>query len=354
MSKHEDAGSGALRRVMVFAGSFRTGSTENGLAGGFRSEGWVVQEIDKDLLLPRGGTLVERALARVASGRRSVQYEATVLGACRRLRPEVLFTVKGAYLSRQVFEAVRALGIRVVCYWPDYHFDYKGVDFAGVLASSDLFITSKSFQMPWLAENGMGERSTFVAHGYDPDAHVPVLQKVCERDYTSDIRYVGSHSPEKQLWIEGLHQAVPEAKLRLVGNNWNKALSRPLASQLVEASQYVAAEYALAIQTARINVAVHMGKARNGWEDRVSTRTFEIPACGGFMLHVDNEEVRSYFDVGTEIDVFSNVQELADKCRFYLEHDETRRKMAVRAQERCVPAYSYHARAREVLGALND
>lgn len=339
------------RPIMVFAGNFRVGSTEHGLSEGFRKEGWLVREIDKSDFFPRRSSFSEKALARLTMRRQAHLYESAVLDSCLHLRPDVFFTVKGAHLSRRVFETGRKMGIRTVCFWPDRDFDHVGVDARGLL-ESDLFITSKSFQMPWLSEHGMAERSAFVAHGYDPDAHAPVLKNVTESCFTADIRYIGSHSSSKQRWIEELHQAIPEARLRVVGNRWNNQLSRKLASSLVEAREYIAADYALAIQTSRINIAIHWGKARNGWEDLVSTRTFEIPACGGFMLHIDNEEVREYYEVGTEIDVFSSVEELADKCRFYLANDSLRRQMTQKAHERAVPAYSYHARTREVLTIL--
>ena len=35
--------------------------------------------------------------------------------------------------------------------------------------------------------------------------------------------------------------------------------------------------------------------------DRTTTRTFEIPASGGFMLHERNEEVLSLYREGSEI-----------------------------------------------------
>lgn len=332
---------------MLIAGSFWTGSTDHGLSTGFRKQGWIVREIEQKDFVASGTTMAERVLARLTAHRRAQRYEAAVLDACRHLKPDVLFTVKGTFLSRQIFDAAREMGIRTVRFWPDLHFDYNMIDHDGLLAP-DLFITSKSFQLPWLTAHGLADRSAFVPHGYNPDAHMPILRTVNENDYSADVRYIGNYSPAKHRWIEGLHNALPGVKLRVVGNRWARTLPRPLNAQLVEARAYHAADYALAVQTARINIAVHWGKAPNGWEDLVSTRTFEIPACGGFMLHIDNDEVREYFDVGSEIDVFSDVEELADKCQFYLEHDEIRRRMATKAHERCVPAYSYHSRAREI------
>lgn len=339
--------------VMVFAGSFWTGGTENGLSPGFRKLGWIVQEIDHRDYFNGGGPLWNRVIARLAKRHSQARYEAAVMAACQHLRPDVLFTVKGAHLNKRTLESVSALGVRTVCFWPDYHFEYPIVDMDALLGV-DLFITSKSFQMPWLAERGLGERSAFVAHGYNPAAYQPVLRTVVKGDYTADIRYIGNHSPAKQGWIEELARRLPDASLKVTGHRWRQALRPALAKRIIEAEEYVAASYSFAIQTARINIAVHFGKAPNGWEDLVSTRTFEIPACGGFMLHIDNDEVREYYDVGREIDVFSTPEELADKCRFYLAHDELRRRMVEKAYERCVPRYSYEARAEEIAKLLDQ
>lgn len=334
--------------LMVFPGCFWNGSTEHGLAGGFREAGWIVHEIDMEKEFGRSITLAERAFSTFLKKNRMTRYQKTVLSACHHLQPDLLFIVKGSYLSKKTFHAVRDMGIRIVCFWPDYDFEHPGIDVTELL-KSDCFVTTKSFHIPWLLERVPGERACFVPHGYDPNAHAPILKHVAETDYSADIRYIGNHSAYKQQWIEGLHHALPSVNLRITGHRWSKNLSKRVVNRLVEAEEYVAADYALAIQTARINVAVHFGKGQNGWEDRVSTRTFEIPACGGFMLHIDNDEVREYYDVGKEIDVFSDIEELADKCRYYLKNDGVRRRMVQKAHERCVPTYSYYQRAKEVL-----
>lgn len=338
--------------LMVFAGSFWTGSTESGLAAGFRALGWVVQEVDQRDHLRGGGPAWSRALARLTRRADRARYARAVAAACHDLRPDVLFTVKGSFLGREVFARAAAAGARTAVFYPDYHFDFPDLDL-GALLGADLFVTTKDYQLDWLRARRGTAPSAFVAHGYDPAAHRPVLGPVPETGHSADIRYIGHHSPAKQAWIDGLAGALPGARLRVIGAAWAPALGRRRAAGLVEAESRVAAGYALAVQTARINLAVHMGPAANGWEDRVSTRSFEIPACGGFMLHVDSEEVRTYYAVGHEIDVFSCAEELADKCRFYLAHGTLRRRMAARAHERAVPAYSYAARAREIAGHLS-
>ena len=67
------------------------------------------------------------------------------------------------------------------------------------------------------------------------------------------------------------------------------------------------------------------------WKDLVSTRTFEIPACKGFMLHVDNSEVREFFET------FHNTYRLFTK----LADDEKLLLSTCGTIERCFDAIAY-------------
>jgi spore maturation protein CgeB len=70
--------------------------------------------------------------------------------------------------------------------------------------------------------------------------------------------------------------------------------------------------------------------------ETTTTRTFEIPATGVFMLAERTEDHLSLFKEGVEAEYFGNDEELKDKMRFYLKHDELRRKVAAAGRERCV------------------
>jgi spore maturation protein CgeB len=83
--------------------------------------------------------------------------------------------------------------------------------------------------------------------------------------------------------------------------------------------------------------------------DETTTRTYEIPACGGFMLHERTDEVLELFEEGKEMACFGSIQELAEKINFYLAHPEERESIARAGYERCVPAYSYDHRMAEII-----
>ncbi len=338
----------ARKLVMVFAGDFRAGSSERGLADGFRKLGWAVHEVDRRNFGANGGrSLLMRGLARLGRQQVEAAFRNEILQACKSLRPDVLFTVKGTGLSAPMLEEAGAGDTRVVMYYPDFKFNYSGIDQSS-FAAYHLFVTTKTFQVPWLRERLGTTRVAYVPHGYVDATHQPVLDSVEESEYRFDVLYAGNHSPFKQGWLNELVELRPGTDLAIVGNRWREQRPHVAIPEDAFLGEQQGVGYTKAIQLARINVAFHFGPTNSEWQDLVSTRTFEIPACGGFMLHIDNDEVREFFAPGVEIDVFSSAEELRDKINYYLPRPELRQQMIRRAYARCVPAYGYMNRAAQV------
>lgn len=336
----------APRRLMVFAGEFRRGSTEAGLAEGFERLGWTVARI----VLAHGDRArrtLGKAFDRARAPLRAAAYNRAILGAVEGLRPDVFATVKGVSIGPATLGALRRTGALTLNYYPDFHFDHGGLNRESLFAY-DLFVTTKSFQLDWLMERLGPERIGFVHHGYCPDVHRRVDGIGADGGF-ADIFYAGDHTPYKEAWLSAVAEAFPERRLVIAGERWARAARRPPLQHCVLGRRLTGEDYASAIGRSRITLAVHSGPAGpEGWSDLVSTRTFEIPACGGFMLHIDNPEVRALFEPGREIDVFSTRAELCERIGFYLDRPALRAVTATRAHARAVPAYSYDARAAEV------
>lgn len=83
-------------------------------------------------------------------------------------------------------------------------------------------------------------------------------------------------------------------------------------------------------------------------------RVFEIPMCGGLELTSYNEELASYFEDGKEIVLFKSLDEMIDKCKFYLNPDKEKIiiKMKIAARLRAEKEHTWFNRFDNVLKQL--
>ncbi len=341
-----------LNDRIVLAGEFWFGASGAGLACGLRKLGLQVGQVDVQEHAIQGRSFPLRVAARLLKSASTASYNAAIINELRKFEPGALLTVKGTLIAPATLSAARSLGIKTVNYYPDYHFDYAGFDTA-TLDYYDHFFTTKSFQVDYLKSRIDAAAVRFLHHGYSSLVHRPLLDVVSEDDYVTDVLYVGNYSRYKEHWLEAIARKLPGVSIMIVGAGWPRETFARTANVTVPGWSLSGDAFASILQRARINISIHSGRHdATGWEDLVSTRTFEIPACKGFMLHIDNHEVRSLFEPGSEIGVFTSEDDLVQKIKAYLADPRLRAEMIERAYARCVPAYSYDNRAHSILEAI--
>jgi spore maturation protein CgeB len=85
---------------------------------------------------------------------------------------------------------------------------------------------------------------------------------------------------------------------------------------------------------------------------QIKGRTFEVPACGGFLLTGAADNLGDYYKDGKEIVVFKDKFDLAEKCKYYLEHEDERKTIAQAGYARTVRDHTYEGRFLEIFKAL--
>lgn len=338
--------------AVVLTSEFWMGATARGIASGLRLDGQSVTEVDVDRYFPSGATRPSKVVRRLLWPLAVREYNNALVRAAKEVAAGLFVAVKGDRIRPETFDAAAAAGLTTVVYYPDFHFSYRGFD-PEILRRAALVCTTKRFQLPYLDELRGPGRSVLVQHGYVPVVHRPFFDTVSEDEFLYDVSYVGNGDPAKLTWLVRVAEAFPDQRIIVAGHRWSELARGTALERFVHGQAVMIDRLARIHQLSKVNIAVHHGPAGEfGWHDDVSTRTFEIPACRGFMLHVDNDEVRTLFDVPGEIDTFATPAELCEKVGHYLERPDLRRQMVDRAYERAVPHYSYHARAREILNAV--
>ena len=78
-------------------------------------------------------------------------------------------------------------------------------------------------------------------------------------------------------------------------------------------------------------------------------RIFDILGCGGFLMTNYQAELSEYFEIGRDLETYSSMDELIDKCAFYLEHEDIRNKITHNGYEKVKQHHTYSHRIAEML-----
>jgi spore maturation protein CgeB len=109
------------------------------------------------------------------------------------------------------------------------------------------------------------------------------------------------------------------------------------------------ARYPLALACSKIA----LGLLSKRIPETTTTRSFEIPAMGVFMLAERTDDHLALFREGIEAEFFGSDDELHEKIGFYLSHDNARRKIAAAGRDRCVQSgYAARSQIEKVLARL--
>ena len=265
-------------------------------------------------------------------------------------RPEVLFVFKGNVVHPEVIRFFGRSGVLTANFYPDVSFLTHGRYLPRALPLYDHIFTTKSWGIADMQRQLGAKSVSFLEHGFDPEIHRPsVLSEEDQRRYGCDVVFIGTWSPKKERLLAHLKRALPELRLRIWGIYWQRASSPELHGSIV-GDEVLGEEYSRALQGASICLGI-LSEARTGASsgDLITSRTFNIPACGAFLLHERNPESVLYFEEDKEAAFFETPDELVDRVRFYLEHPARRTEVARAGRERCLKSgYSIDDRMKKV------
>lgn len=100
----------------------------------------------------------------------------------------------------------------------------------------------------------------------------------------------------------------------------------------------------LIYQGSKINIYVTPRAIRSG----IPLRVLEIMACQGFVLVNYQEDIAKEFEDGKELVMFHSLEELLDKIKYYLSHEEERQKIAHTGYEKVLREYNYAEKLRRI------
>ncbi len=213
----------------------------------------------------------------------------------------------------------------------------------------DYIITNKSYIIDSLKK--MGARHVlFVNNSYEESFHYP--RELAIEDFEKlggEVGFVGAWERERCKSL--CYLADHGIKVRVFGTGKWSDYKHYSPNLHIEERLLKGDDYCKSLQAFKISLCF----LRKMNYDQQTTRSVEIPACGGFMLAERTQEHLSLFEEGKEACFFSSNEELLDKCRYYLKHEEERKMIAENGRERCLRSgYSNREMISKVLRIINE
>jgi spore maturation protein CgeB len=297
--------------------------------------------------LRRERTLVQRILYRVRGPVDWSGANAAVIEQGRAAPFDVLWVEKGLTIAPSTLREFRRLRpeCRIAGYSGDPMFERRNRSrrFLRHLPLYDAYFTTKNNGVDDLHRRGC-RRVVLVGNAFDPAVHRPL--PVSDQDRSrlgGPVGFVGTWEKPRSRSLYRLAAAGIPA--RVWGNLWTRCRYRhPLLR--IEHRDLLDDDYALAVSAFDVNLCFLRGS------DFQTTRSIEIPACGGFMLAERTEEHLALFSEGVEAAYFNDDDELLAKVRYYLDRPEERRRIAAAGRARCLrDGYGNPSR---ITGMLDD
>jgi spore maturation protein CgeB len=184
-----------------------------------------------------------------------------------------------------------------------------------------------------------------------PSIHRQIDLTPAEKEfYGSDLSFMGAgYYNRHQTFLKLL-----DFDFKIWGTEWN--LASPLGRIVQKQGQRLTPEeYIKIFNASKININLHSSPVHesvNPHGDFVNPRTFELAACQAFQLVDYRSQLPELFEIGKEIIVFDNVNELRDKARYYLDHPDERKTIAQLAQKRVLSQHTYRHRMETMMNLV--
>jgi hypothetical protein len=353
--EHPDTAVVKDSKTIFYVGALWPGATGLARMRALEFLGCRITPFDVTPYLRASGYVIRRLATRHATGPNIERLNQAIMAAARKLeRPmDCLWIDKGVWLMPSTLLAIKdATGAIAIHYTPDPHFGFNEPAqrlFWRAIPHYDLLFTTKPFEIGQYRRRGARDVK-LVHQSYDEVRLFPRCLTEAERQrFGSEVCFVGQFDAPRARLLAAT--AETQARLRVWGPAWRRWRWR--YSWLRRAFCGDGAfgdEYALALAGTDIGLCFLTKLV----PETTTTRTFEIPGCGAFMLAERTDDHLALFAEGIEAEFFAGPSEMVDKIRFYLANPTARRQIAAAGHERALRSgYGNRPRMRELLSFVD-
>lgn len=244
------------------------------------------------------------------------------------LRPDLIWVNGGEMLGISVLKWLRScFSCLIVLYQNDDPTGSRdGNRFVSLIRTLSFYdicvLVRPETELEVLANGAL--RTVRVMMSYDEINHAPPSPQQISRP-ESVVAFIGTliqGEHRDDFLINLLQEGLP---LRLFGNLWHRSRHWPLLQSIHQGPGLSGDAYAQALSTP----AVAIGLLSHQNRDLITTRSLEIPACGGLLCGERTSEHQLLYEDGHEALLWASVDECISQCRKVLSDLSLRNEICI-------------------------
>ncbi len=265
-------------------------------------------------------------------------------------QPNYIYILKGWLLCPKTIIAIQNSGIKIACFNPDnpfntWHFGISNTWIRKSIPLYNIYFIWGRFLIPQLKKAG-AKKIAYLPFAHDSKRHYPITVSKKEMNYFgSDVAFIGSWDKEREGWLSAL--CTENFSFKIWGNAWEKA-SKKVQKKWMK-REVIGEDFSRVVNSSKI--ILNIVRKQNG--NSHNMRTFEVPACRGFLLSNRTKEQLVFFKEGEEMEYFQTIDELKFKIFYYLSH-EVERKLITHNAFNAVQKHTFVERAKKVTDILYE
>jgi spore maturation protein CgeB len=303
--------------------------------------------------LPRS-PMLRKLEHRIQMGPNVARLNRDLLALAKKEKPDVFWADKLLGLQPATLDKMRAQGIRTISYMIDNAFGPRRDPgwrlYLKCIPHFDLHAVQRDKNIA--DYQAAGARHVIkVQTAFEPTVHFQAPPGPHDAARTRGVSFIGT---PYDMRAEFLMRLWRDFKIPIVvsGNAvWRKHLAPAVASAIYTGRELFADEYREAIWRSKINLSF----LTHSNEDEFAHKSFEIAACGGFLLAERSPGHTARFREDEEAVFFTGIDECAAKIRRYLPDATARERIAAAGHARAIrDGYDNDTQVRRILNKLAE
>ena len=256
-----------------------------------------------------------------------------ILSCARKFHPDLVWCDKVLWMRPGTLDELRKLGIPTVSYMIDNAFGPRRDPgwrlYRQTISHYDLHCTQRDTNMrDYLAA---GARDVLkIQTAYEPTVHFPAPEPYTDARRDRGISFIGTSYDDRAATLTRLAATGLPVVISGGPQHWKRALTRRQFTNLYREGELYNQDYRSAIWRSKINLSF----LTHSNADEFVHKSFEIAACGGFLLAERTPGHLERFREDKEAVFFNGYDELLAKIQQYLPNEAARNRIALAGQQR--------------------